>query len=902
VLPAAPAFAAGADDAAASAAAGQGAVSPATVSPQADDIASGGFGTDPDAAWAIRADGTLVVSGTGGIREEASHMPWYDWHDSVKSFTVTGTVFAVYANGWFLDCHNLASVSIPSGFLGSCHVFDDMFSGCTSLREVDIPSGFPAGQSSKSMDGMFRNCTSLEKVSFPSDLWGHDVFTFNYTFSGCTALKSVEFGGGLTEARVQASNGMFENCASLSSISLPNGFGNDLVYAAGMFQGCSHVQSVYLPDAFGQNATDLSNLFSGCTALASLDLSRIDMRKAQKVTGMLDGCTGLARIDLGPYCTFKGSDGGVSYMLPVPPSMYRSWQAVGSGTAAVPTGGSWASDVLAARYSQAMADTYVLSTLAPGIPLVGNITISGNPCVGNQLVVHTSGMQSDAEPSFTWYTAADLTSTGTQVAEGSFYILQPSDSGRYIYVVTEDKGRTYVGFSTSSRSHVMSVLPGTVSVVGAFSVGTKLLASGSGIPDDATIACMWYSSSDALSKGVCVGTENAYTLGDGDFGTYIHVVISDVSGRYGGVLSSVPQRVNYSGTFSSNQNAFWAITPDGTLTFDGTGLVEDGYPLGSLPPWCAHADKIKTAIFTGRVSYTCLDNWFYNCTQLQSVLFPSGFGSSTQSMSSMFCGCASLSHIDFPPGFGKSSTDMSMMFYNCKALRSLVLPEGFGENANSFVGMVYVCPSLQVLDLSKVHTLKSYGMDKMISDCPSLRQIALGPFFSFKGNASDILFWMPDLPAPYCSWQAVGQGTVDQPMGLAWTAKNLTSAYTASMADTYVASMQLPATRTSGLDDYGSGAAAFLAASTRSTSISSDASDAVESGRYSLLPVTDDIQGRVYLPVIELGLLAGTTILAFSWVSVRRKCGFQMTAGARVGAPGCRIKAGDSKEGGSHVQ
>jgi hypothetical protein len=77
-------------------------------------------------------------------------------------------------------------------------------------------------------------------------------------------------------------------------------------------------------------------------------------------------------------------------------------------------------------------------------------------------------------------------------------------------------------------------------------------------------------------------------------------------------------------------------------------------------------------------------------------------------------------------------------------------------------------------------------MGAMFAYCSALRQVKLGANWSFKGGGSTVLTPLPDPPAPYTMWRAVGSGTAAAPKGAAYTAADLAAQYTGSLADTYV--------------------------------------------------------------------------------------------------------------------
>jgi len=59
---------------------------------------------------------------------------------------------------------------------------------------------------------------------------------------------------------------------------------------------------------------------------------------------------------------------------------------------------------------------------------------------------------------------------------------------------------------------------------------------------------------------------------------------------------------------------------------------------------------------------------FSECSALQSVTFPEGFGQAATNMRGMFYGCEVLTDLDRSKFNTENCTNMQQMFYNCSAL------------------------------------------------------------------------------------------------------------------------------------------------------------------------------------------------------------------------------------------
>jgi hypothetical protein len=595
----------------------------------------------------------------------------------------------------------------------------------------------------------------ITSVSFTGDaVYEHPELWFR----GCTSLTSITLPTGFGTDTTSLM-GLFSNCSALTSIALPAGFGQNATDASRIFLGCSALTSITLPDGFGQKAQDMSYLFDDCAALQTLDLSEASTAASPTMEGIFENCASLDQVKLGANWSFKDSASGVLGQLSDPPAPASLWRAVGSGTVAAPLGAVYSATDLASSYTGTMADTYVWRTA-----LAGSVAINATPAIGATLTADVSGMQADATASYAWYSAPDAASAGTKVGSSLSYTVAASDAGAYLYMVVSDTAGLYSGSFSSSHTAVQGPLSGSLVLSNPCGVGYDVTATGSNTPDSATLSFTWYVADDATSDGTQVSTDSSYTPVVADFGKYLYATASDSSGAYTGSIVSPHTVIVAAGTFPSCATASWTLTPDGTITFAGSGTVREKYANALDLPWYPYSSVITSAVFTGNVSYTWLRYWLFGCTNLSSVSMPEGFGSSATGIDLMFGNCLNLVSLALPNGFGSQAVYASEVFSNCKKLASLSLPTGFGH---------------------------AKSMDSLFSGCSSLVQVTLGSSWTFKGAGSTVLCQFPNPVSSSLKWCAVGAGTVASPLGAGYTVADLASSYTGSMADTYVLATSL---------------------------------------------------------------------------------------------------------------
>ena len=227
----------------------------------AGEVASGTCGES--VTWTLDSAGKLTIRGSGPMANYsgATHAPWYEYRESIKSVVIENgvTMIGVLA---FHQCTSLESVSIPSSVT--------IIAQCSKLKSVTIPEGVTTlGQTAfHSCSGLksvklpetltsmgtygFVGCTSLESITFPESLTALSA----YTLSGCTSLKSVKLPSTITTL----SQGFFYNCKSLTSVEIPAKVNTMEEY---VFDHCSGLTSVKLN---GSMPTIAANAFNGVTA------------------------------------------------------------------------------------------------------------------------------------------------------------------------------------------------------------------------------------------------------------------------------------------------------------------------------------------------------------------------------------------------------------------------------------------------------------------------------------------------------------------------------------------------------------------------------------------------------------------------------------------------------------
>ena len=198
--------------------------------------------------WALDAEGTLTISGTGAMKEYgAGSSPAAQKKDSVKKIVIEDGITNIVDFAFF-DCTVLESIEIP-GSVASIGNF--AFCSCSRLTDITI-----LGSVTSIGDYAFLNCTGLTSINIPEGVTSIE----DYAFQGCSSLTSIT----IPESVTSIGNYAFKYCSSLTDITIP-GSVTSIGYNA--FQDCTSLTSITIPKSVTSIGSDV---FDGCTDLTEV--------------------------------------------------------------------------------------------------------------------------------------------------------------------------------------------------------------------------------------------------------------------------------------------------------------------------------------------------------------------------------------------------------------------------------------------------------------------------------------------------------------------------------------------------------------------------------------------------------------------------------------------------------
>ncbi|WP_146994463.1 BspA family leucine-rich repeat surface protein, partial [Schleiferilactobacillus harbinensis] len=230
---------------------------------------------------------------------------------------------------------------------------------------------------------------------------------------------------------------------------------------------------------------------------------------------------------------------------------------------------------------------------------------------------------------------------------------------------------------------------------------------------------------------------------------------------------------------SSDDNSWWNISADGTLTIGGNHNLNEGDTgtnWWSNWPWYNQRASIKKVVIEPGVTATqtlgylfqdCTqlteadglgnikvktDNittaavntmygMFLNCSSLKTVDFTGLATSSVANFGSMFSGCSSLTSLDLSSLNTSSATNMASMFSGCTALSTLDLSSFNTSNVTSMAAMFSGCTALSTLNISSFNTSNVTSMDGMFHSCKSLSTVDVTKFDTSKVTLMGGMFY-----------------------------------------------------------------------------------------------------------------------------------------------------------------
>lgn len=183
----------------------------------------------------------------------------------VESFKILSDKTQVpdYIGGWFINCKNLKTVSLPDTIESFSGTYKNgTFEGCESLSEIELPSNLKFIGAKT-----FKDCTSLTNVTIPEG-----VTTIGEEAFAGTNISSIEYPEGLTFLALNAfsntpleeliipdtvtdTEGVVNNMPELKTLIIPNSITK---YNSMQILNCPKLEYIELPDSLEDFSIDFT--------------------------------------------------------------------------------------------------------------------------------------------------------------------------------------------------------------------------------------------------------------------------------------------------------------------------------------------------------------------------------------------------------------------------------------------------------------------------------------------------------------------------------------------------------------------------------------------------------------------------------------------------------------------
>ena len=180
-----------------------------SVNYDAAATATGSGQCGDDAHWMLSEDGTLTISGSGGlwdgfVKSRDDSGLWDGLNNYIKKVVIESGITAIGKEA-FGDCQAMTEISIPDTVTA---VGDGAFDMCTALKEISLPdSVISLGESA------FTNCWSLETVKL-----SNSISELRYrTFFNCNRMKAIQ----IPESVTAIGDQVFAYCTGLTGFIIP---------------------------------------------------------------------------------------------------------------------------------------------------------------------------------------------------------------------------------------------------------------------------------------------------------------------------------------------------------------------------------------------------------------------------------------------------------------------------------------------------------------------------------------------------------------------------------------------------------------------------------------------------------------------------------------------------------
>ena len=623
-------------------------------------------------SWTLSDDGTLTISGTGDIKNNA-----WEYRSDIKNVVIEYGVTSI-GDRAFSSCTSLTSVTIPESVTS---IGKEAFAHCWLLPSIVIPNSVTSIEYET-----FWKCHSLTSITIPNS-----VTNIEYgAFMECTSLTSITIPNSVTSIGDFA----FEKCSSLTSVTIPESVTS---LGCGAFQYCTSLTSVTIPESL----TAIGGIFFDCYNLASITIPKFVTDIGESTFCRCHSLTSVTcEATTPPSCgssTFYEVDKSIPVYVPA-----NSVEAYKSAA------GWWEFTNILAIGAAENTNTWTLSD-------DGTLTISGtempNYASGDapwysrreeiKKIVIKTGITNIGECAFydcNNFTSITIPNSVTSIGNQAFY------NCRNITSITLPNTLKTIGdeaFYNCSKLENISI-PASVTSIGNRAFFYADAIQELRIEDGSTILTFGNVGSGIYCQSIYLGRNITYTSDEG----IIYPPVKNVTvGPKVTILSNKIFRNGYNVKSFDLSNAT-GVTSIGENAFDGCS----NEALTSIDLTKTKVTSIGKYAFAGcranvtlPSTLTTIDNQAFANSCFTSITIPN---SVTSIGNQAFCNCRNITSITLP---NTLKTIGDEAFYNCSKLENISIPASVTSIGNRAFFYADAIQELRIEDGSTILTFGNVG-------------------------------------------------------------------------------------------------------------------------------------------------------------------------------------------------